>query len=91
MRWDSKEFDGDEHKVVLDLLAMRQNDILKKGEIQVRADGDLATITRKLDGKQMTLVVNHSGKDVPLEGNPTYAYNCKGGVMRNNSFAVYAK
>ncbi len=91
MRWDSAEFNGAEHKVVLDLLAMRQRDILKKGDITVCTDGELATITRTLDGKQLTLAVNSSGKKQPLTGAPIYTFNCDGNTMLNNSFAVYGQ
>lgn len=89
MRWNSKEFESGEHKVVLDLLAMRQSEVLKKGDIEIRAEGELAVFTRSYEGKRLTLVVNHSSKDIPLKGKPQYTFNCSGKVMHNNSFAVY--
>ncbi|MCM1195217.1 MAG: glycoside hydrolase family 13 protein [Firmicutes bacterium] len=89
MRWDSPEYNGAEHKVVCDLLAMRQSDVLKKGDIRICAKDGLVYITRCYDGKKLTLVVNHGKEAHSLCGKPVYTFNCADGQMLADSFAVY--
>lgn len=89
MRWDSAEYSLPEHKVVCDLVAMRQNDVLKYGDIRIYEHNGLVRIKRSYNGNTLTLVVNHSGKTHKLADAPVYAFNCADGKMLNDSFAVY--
>lgn len=89
MRWDSHEYKSAEHKVVLDLLKMRQDEILRYGDIRVYEKDGLACIERTYQGKTLTLAVNHGAKEYKLHIKPTYMYNCTDDTMNVNSFAVF--
>ena len=89
MRWDSAEYNSMEHKVVCDLLQMRQSDLLKKGDTRIYERNGLACIERSYNGKTLVLALNHSGSPVTLNERVNYSYNCNGNVLFDDSFAVY--
>ena len=89
MRWDSAEYASFEHKVLCDLLQMRQNEVLVKGDTRIYDKDGLACIERSYNGKTLVLALNHSGKAITLQNNCVYSYNCQGNQMLDNSFAVY--
>ena len=89
MRWDSPEYAGHEHKVVRDLLQMRKDAVLIKGDTRIYEKDGLARIERSYDGVTLGLALNHSGKTVTLNENIVYSYNCNGQQMQEASFAVY--
>ncbi len=88
MRWDSAEFTNPEHKVVRDLLQMRQQDVLKCGSVRIYEQDGLAFIERSLDGKTLALALNHSGRDVALRKQPVYSFNCTENMLHSDGFAV---
>lgn len=89
MRWDSPEYSSDEHKVARDLLAMRSDDVLIKGDIRIYENDGLVYIERSYDNRKLTLVLNHGESQHGLKVKPKYAFNCKDGVMLSNSFIIY--
>ena len=89
MRWDSKEYNSPEHKVVCDLLQMRQNDVLKKGDVRIYQKDGLACIARSYNGKTLVLALNHSGKEVAVKQKILYGYNTSEGKILKDGFAVY--
>ncbi len=88
MRWDSKEFFGFEHRVLRDLIAMRQRDVLKRGDVRIYEKEGLACIERSFEGTTLTLAVNHSGKDIRFDGKAVYCYNADDGTVHNDGFVV---
>ncbi len=88
MRWDSKEYDSAEHRVIRRLLQLRGNEVLKCGRTRIYEQNGLAIIERRLGGNKLSLAINFSGRDVALDAEPVYGYNCEGNVVRNEGFAV---
>ena len=91
MRWDSEEYQSAEHKVVCDLLQMRGDDVLKKGDTRIYEQDGLAVIERSYNGQTLALALNHSGQAVQLNEKIVYSYNCQGDKMPEGSFAVYKR
>ena len=89
MRWDSPEYNSPEHKVLCDLLQMRKDEVLIKGDTRIYEKDGLAHIVRSYNDKTLALALNHSGKTVTLDGKMVYSYNCHGNEMPEGSFAVY--
>lgn len=91
MRWDSAEFGSADHAVFCDLLHMRGDDVLRKGDTEIFSNGALAMIRRTLNGTSLLLAINHSGKvqPRPVGGKCVYEYNCTADGMNEASFAVY--
>ncbi len=89
MRWESKEYNSPEHKVFCDLLAMRQNDVLKFGDIHIFEKDGVAFVERTFGGKTLTLALNHGNASKKLPHKPVYSRNCQDGVMAKDSFAVF--
>ena len=88
MRWNSPAFESVEFQTVKRLLNMRQNDVLRLGDISVWAVGDVAYIRRTYGGKSLTLALNYSGEDKIVCGKIVFGRNVSGNVMHNKSFAV---
>lgn len=89
MRWDSPEYASDEHKVARDLLAMRSDEVLIKGDIRIYENDGLVYIERSFDGRKLTLVLNHGERKHTINVKTKYSFNCKDGVMLHDSFIVY--
>ena len=89
MRWDSAEYNSPEHKVICDLLQMRQSAVLVKGDTRIYGIDGLACIERSYNGKTLVLALNHSGRKITLDKQIVYSYNCHGNQMLEDSFAVY--
>lgn len=88
MRWNSTAFESVEFQTVKRLLNMRQNDILRLGDIFVWAKDDVAYIRRTHGGQSLTLALNYSGEDKTVCGKVVFGRNVSGNVMHNKSFAV---
>lgn len=89
MRWDSKEYQSPEHKVICDLLAMRADNVLRTGNIKIYERNGLAHIERELNGQKLTLAINHGKRNKTVKVTPKYSFNCQDSVMLPNSFIVY--
>lgn len=88
MRWNSTAFESVEFQTVKRLLNMRQNDILRLGDISVWAKDDVAYIRRTHGGQSLTLALNYSGEDKTVCGKVVFGRNVSGNVMHNKAFAV---
>ncbi len=91
MRWGSPEFNCSEHGVMRYLLRLRQRDVLKRGSVRIYSRNGIAFIERAFNGETLVLALNHSGKEVTLQSDPVYGYNCTGKTLFNNGFAVLEK
>lgn len=89
MRWNSPEYSSDEHKVARDLLAMRSDDILIKGDIRICEKDGLVYIERSYNKRALTLVINHGEREHKINVKTKYTFNCKDGVMLPDSFIVF--
>ena len=89
MRWDSPEYSSAEHKVICDLLHMRSDDVLKKGDTRIYEKDGLAFIERSYNGRTLGVALNHSGRAVTLDKHIVYSYNCNNQQLPEASFAVY--
>ena len=89
MRWDSVEYASPEHKVFCDLLQMRKDEVLIKGDTRIYEKDGLAHIERSYNGKTLGVALNHSGRAVTLDKKIIYSHNCHGKELPEASFAIY--
>lgn len=89
MRWDSGEFASAEHRVMRDLIAMRRDETLVKGDIRIYERDGIAFVERRYNNRALTLAVNRGKARRALQANPKYVFNCNDGQMLPDSFAVY--
>lgn len=88
MRWNSPRFNSKEFETVKKLFALRKRDLLKKGDISIRESDGVVYIERNYRGDTLTLALNYSGDDKPVDGKIILQRNVCGNVMKNKSFAV---
>lgn len=88
MRWNSAEFDGEGHRMIRKLLALRQEPILQKGDIRIFEKNGLVYFRRILNGQEMSLVLNRSGADRPVEGKWILANRAENGTVKDKGFVV---
>lgn len=92
MRWDSPAFNSPEHQVIRELLAFRQREALIMGDIQIFERDGLVYLSRRSAGDALTLVINHSGKALPLSsGAVVYARRLEGKLLGNDGFAILSE
>ncbi len=89
MRWDSKEFASAEHRVIRELIGMRQRDVLRRGDTRIYARDGLAIIERSTQDETLILALNRSGRDVSIDVDPIYGHGYDGRIVHNDGFVVW--
>lgn len=89
MQWDSPAFEGAEFEAFKALGKLRQEEALRKGDIEIKTEGSLLKIIRNYGEKRFILLTNLSGKSVPLPHLPLhYGYRVAARQVADGGFAV---
>lgn len=88
MDWNSKEFNGYSHQLFKELIRLRKNPILKKGDIKISHDRGLLFITRRYEGKTLVLVCNMENEGNPIKGKVILSNRFAGNILWHKGFAI---
>lgn len=88
MKWNSPMYASPEHAFLKQLLMLRQQEVLKKGDIHLYAKDGVAYIRRSYEGKTLTLALNRTKEEKTLDKTPVLSHRVEGMTMLPNSLAV---
>lgn len=89
MEWDSKEFNGENHKIFKEILGLRNYDAVKYGETRFGEINGVAFIKRFNNNETITLYFYKGNKPVNLElKNVVLSHNYDGKAFSKTGFAV---
>ena len=76
MEWNSKEFESENHKFLLEILKLRNLDSLKFGNCKFGIKNEVSFISRWIDNESYTLYFSNKAVD----------FDCKGSIILKHNF-----
>lgn len=89
MDWESKEFHTKEHELFKDIVKLRKNDILRKGDIKIYNEENLVVIERIIGKNTIKAIINNTEKSITKKYKKVLLQNnFDNGVFKPYSFIV---
>lgn len=88
MKWNSPWYQSEEHALLKSLIALRKQEVLKRGDIRLYEEDGVVYMERRYAGKTLTLALNHTKENKPLKGTAVLSRRVEGDTMLPDSLAV---
>lgn len=89
--WNEKEWDRDFHEQMRDPLTLRQEKVIQEGAVQISNYGNLLQVTRMLDNRALTLVINLGPACAVKVENIKQFHRLTDDQLLTNGFVIYEK
>jgi len=90
MKWNSKEFEGEDFKLMKEILNLRKYQVLRNGEYRIHNENDVVIFDRFIGKEKLHLAVHKGKKEVDFKvKNIVLSKNFEKGKFLKTGFVIY--